>query len=252
MIYDETTERLDYINESLTIIQKKDGLTFGTDSYLLAAFSRSISRGKCVEFGGGTGVVSLLMAARQKYAAIYSVEVQEYFASLIGRNAEFNNLSDTVKNVYADVRSISSAMFSGEVDSVVSNPPYMKADSGRGNLSPEMNAARREENGTITDFCASASRILKWGGYFTVVYRPDRLADLLCAMRNANLEPKRMIMAYPSASDKPCLTLVEAKKGAASGLIVSRPLLIYSDKASGNYTPDMQAVYDSFSLEHLF
>lgn len=252
MIYDKTTERLDFINESVTIIQRKDGLTFGTDSYLLAAFSRTISRGVCVEFGGGTGVVSLLMAARKKYSLIYAVEVQKYFAELIGRNACLNNLSDKVINIHADVREISPALFHGEVDSIVSNPPYIKSGSGKGNLSPEMNAARREENGTISDFCTAASRILKWGGYFTVVYRPDRLADLLCAMRNANLEPKRMIMVYPSTADKPCLSLVEAKKGAASGLVISKPLLIYDNKISGIYTPDMQNVYDSFSLEHLF
>ena len=31
-------ERIDDINESLKIIQKKQGLTFGSDTYLLAAF----------------------------------------------------------------------------------------------------------------------------------------------------------------------------------------------------------------------
>ena len=31
-------ERLDRVNENITLIQKKDGLTFGTDAFLLAAF----------------------------------------------------------------------------------------------------------------------------------------------------------------------------------------------------------------------
>ena len=31
-------ERLDSVNEKITLIQKKDGLTFGTDAFLLAAF----------------------------------------------------------------------------------------------------------------------------------------------------------------------------------------------------------------------
>ena len=33
-------ERLDEINEQLRLIQRENGLTFGTDAYLLAAFCR--------------------------------------------------------------------------------------------------------------------------------------------------------------------------------------------------------------------
>jgi len=252
LMYNPETERLDAINESLSLIQSKTGLTFGTDSYLLAAFSRPSPHGTCVELGGGTGVVSLLAASRSRYANVYAAEIQPYFAELIARNASLNHLEDRVHPVCADVRDLTPDRFGGEVPSVLSNPPYMKADSGKTNAAPEMNIARREENGTITDFCAAAKRLLKWGGYFTVVYRPDRLSDLLCAMRENGLEPKRVLLVYPSVSDRPCLVLTEAKKGGAPGMVLARPLIIYEDKASQRYTDDMQQVYDTFSLEHLF
>ncbi|MGN1345687.1 MAG: tRNA1(Val) (adenine(37)-N6)-methyltransferase [Eubacteriales bacterium] len=252
MPYNPSTERLDQINESLLLIQSKTGLAFGTDSYLLAAFARSSPRGTCVELGGGTGVVSLLAVSRGRFAKIYAAEIQPYFADLIRRNAALNHLDDRVFSLCADVRDLTSAAFGGEVHSVLSNPPYMKADSGKTNAASEMNVARREENGTIADFCAAAGRLLRWGGYFTVVYRPDRFADLLCAMRENGLEPKRAVLVYPSAADKPCLVLTEAKKGGASGLVFARPLLIYEDKAAARYTDDMQQIYDTFSMEHLF
>lgn len=250
--YDQSTERLDEINERLSLIQLKKGLTFGTDSYLLAAFARPRSFGSCVELGGGTGVVSLLAASRNKYAHIHTAEIQPYFAELIRRNAELNSLSDKISSHCADIRELTAETFGGEVDCVLSNPPYMRSSSGKDNAALEMNIARREENGGINDFCQTAARLLKFGGYFTVVYRPDRMAELLTAMSNASLEPKRLVMIYPTADDKPCLILAEGKKGASAGITVARPLLIYSDKASGAYTDDMQAVYDSFSLEHLF
>ncbi|MBE6625613.1 MAG: hypothetical protein E7628_00310 [Ruminococcaceae bacterium] len=251
-LFDQVTERLDEINENLSLIQLKTGLTFGTDSYLLAAFARTQKNGVCVEFGGGTGVVSLLCASRDKFSFIHCAEIQPYFASLIDRNAEMNKLSGKVKSVLGDVRDLTPALFGGEVHSVISNPPYMKVSSGLDNATPEMNTARREENGTVDDFCASAARILRYGGYFTLVYRPDRMADLLYALKNNGLEPKRLITVYPTAESKPCLVLVEAKKGASSGLVCSRPLIIYKSKGTTEYTDDMQAVYDNFSLEHLF
>jgi len=245
-------ERLDKINESLSLISSTRGLTFGTDSYLLAAFARTITGGKCIEFGGGTGVVSLLCASRNKFAHIYCAEIQEYFADLIRRNAEMNSLAERITPIFTEIRELYADITGGEVHSVISNPPYMKVTQGRDNATPEMSIARREENGTIDDFARSASHLLRFGGYFTVVYRPDRLPELLFAMKSVKIEPKRIVLVYPTTSDKPCLTLVEGKKGASPGAVLSRPLIIYKEKGSAEYTDDMQAVYDNFTLEHLF
>lgn len=61
-------ERLDVVNENITLIQKKSGLTFGTDALLLAAFVRGSGSGIAADFGAGTGIVSFLTAARGKFA----------------------------------------------------------------------------------------------------------------------------------------------------------------------------------------
>ena len=250
--YDPATERLDAINENLSLIQLKTGLTFGTDSYLLAAFSHTQKNGTAVEFGGGTGVVSLLAASRVKYKKIYCAEIQPYFADLIARNAELNGLPGRITPILTDIRDLKTTDVGGEVDSVFSNPPYMTVESGKNSDSLEMNIARRELNGTIDDFCQAAEKLLKFGGYFTVVYRPERFAELIFAMKSHSLEPKRAVLVYPSAEDKPCLVLVEAKKGGSPSLEFARPLIIYEDKKSGAYTDDMNAVYDMFSLDFLF
>ena len=243
-------ERLDYINEDLSLIQLKRGLTFGTDAYLLSAFVRERS-GKGADLGSGTGVASLLCLTKNKSSFMYASEIQPYFASLIERNAALNSLSEKLTVLSGDARELSSKDTEGELDFVISNPPYMKASGGFGTQSEEMNIARRELNGTIVDFCNTASRLLKFGGYFYVVYRPDRLIDLICAMRVANLEPKKLVTVYPDLHSKPCLVLCMAKKGASSDVTQSKPLIIYKD-GTRDYTDDMQKVYDTCSLEHLF
>ena len=58
-IFDAEYERLDEINEDLKLIQRKGGLTFGTDAYLLSAFVKKNTSGSCADFGCGTGVISL-------------------------------------------------------------------------------------------------------------------------------------------------------------------------------------------------
>jgi len=247
-----TEERIDQINDSLSLIQRKGGLTFGTDAYLLAAFVRANPYHLCCELGGGCGVIPLLCMGRGKYRHMVTAEIQPVYADIIRRNAERNGMADRITVINDDVRNLSPAMIGGEADAVLSNPPYMRNDSGKSNENEEMSIARRELNGTIGEFCSAASRLLKFGGLFYVVYRPDRMAELFDALGEANLEPKRMITVYPTVHDKPCLILVEAKKGAKPSLIQAPPLIIYEDKVKQKYTADMDRVYENCSLEFLF
>lgn len=247
-----TEERIDKINDSLSLIQRKGGLTFGTDAYLLSAFVRPNPYAVCCELGGGCGVIPLLCMGRDKFRHMYTAEIQTVYAEVIRRNAELNGMSDKITAINDDVRNLTPAMIGGEADAVLSNPPYMKNDSGKSNDNEEMSIARRELNGTIVDFCKAASRLLRFGGLFYVVYRPDRLAELFAALHDVHLEPKRMITVYPSSHDNPCLVLIEAKKGGKPSLIQSPPLIIYEDKARQIYTPELDRVYDTCSLEFLF
>ena len=250
-IFDPETERLDKINESLTLIQRLAGLTFGTDAYLLAAFAKKIPSGQAADLGAGTGVISLLCAARKKYSHIYSVELQKEYASLCERNIALNSLSDMISVINSDVREIRSCDTEGELAAVLTNPPYMRASSGRENPSAEKNIARREVYGTISDFCAAAARLLKSGGMFYAVYRPERLAELICAMRDVRIEPKRLVFVYPDVCSPPSLILVEGRRDGAPSVKISRPLIIYKG-GTREYTDDMERIYTEFSLEHLF
>lgn len=239
-------ERLSKINEDLSLIEYMGGLTFGTDAYLLASFVRENHK-KLVDLGSGTGVASLLCLAKNKTKMAYAAEIQPRYAELIGRNAELNGFSDRLKVYSGDVRDLKSDFTDGEVDAVISNPPYLKATEGFSAKTTEMNTARREMNGTIYDFAACAARLLKFGGTFYTVFRPDRCAELIHALKENNLEPKRMVTVYPDTVSKPCLILIESKKGGAPSVNLDTPLFIYKD-GTRDYTDKMNAIYDTCSL----
>ncbi len=250
--FDRETEKVERINEDLILISEKDGISFGTDSFFLAAFAKPRRKGSAAELGAGTGVVSLLCAAKNKYSKIYSVEIDENCSDIAERNAENNGLSGVIEVLNADVRKIGAEDVGGHVDAVFFNPPYLKDGHGKKCDSPGLERARREHSGGIADFCAASGRLLKYGGTMTVVWRPERLCDLFSAMRESKIEPKKIVPVYAFADCAPSLVLVEGKAGASASLEWSRPLVIYEKRGSAEYTADARKIYDEFSLDHLF
>ena len=114
-------------------------------------------------------------------------------------------------------------------DAVVSNPPYMKVGHGRKNTKTELLIARSEVKCSLEDVCFAASRLLRSGGLFFIVHRPERLCDLMCALRCASLEPKRLRTVYSGALRPPSLILCESRKDGAAGVCVEEPFLIRQD-----------------------
>ena len=237
-------ETLTEVNENINLIQKKNGLTFGTDAFLLASFIKAQKNSVAVELGGGTGIISLLCASREKFKTIYCAEIQKNFADIIDRNAKLNSLDSKVISICSDIRNLKSVNIGCEVDTVFSNPPYMKVDAGKRNEHDEKFIARHEVCGDIADFCACAKRLLKHGGFFYCVWRPDRLVDLICAMRENSLEPKDICFVHANTQSEPSMVLVKAKKGAASSVKILEPLFLNEDDNPKALTKRAKKIYE--------
>ena len=245
-------ERLDVVNERLRLIQKKNGLTFGTDAYLLAAFMRPEPGARGAELGSGTGIVSMLAATRGKLAHIDAFELQPEFSELGARNISLNGLADVIDQHTADIRTLGHGRDTGTLDVVFTNPPYMKDGHGRDCAHSFKHIARHETAGDIDAFCAAGARLLRYGGRFYCVYRPDRLSDLMQALRSNRLEPKRMTLVQPDAATPPCMVLVEARLGGAPSLTLTPGLLLFRLPVDGSLarvmTPEAEAVYAGCKL----
>ena len=242
------------INENITLRQNEGSLAYGTDAYLLYAYLRRQTKERACEFGAGSGVISLLTCAKGKFSQITAFEIQEHIAQIAVQNVETNGFSEKMEVVCKDIRE-ADVSYNGAFGVVFSNPPSMTANSGKLGKNDADSASRHELNGGIDDFAAAASRLLKYGGLFYAVYRPDRLAELLCACKMNRLEPKRMTLVYPTENHVPCLVLLEAKKNGAPGIFVTKPLVIYQSgkpQTNANYTDDMKYIYENGAFHELY
>ncbi len=235
----DTGELHELFDGRLKLYQPSRGYRFTTDSLLLAAFARERCRGAVADLGTGCGILPVLLARQDAISRILGIELQQELADLACRNTELNSCGEKVAIARADVRKPASLADAESFDAVVANPPFYPVSAGRINPASQKAAARHELNGTLYDFMAAGSYLLKLGGKCFVVYSAARLTDLLSAMRVNNLEPKALRFIHARADDPAMLVLAEAVKGAGAEVKVEPPLTLYWS----------QGVYSAQALE---
>ena len=234
------------INADILLNEPIGGIRFGTDALLLADFASNMRKGLCIDLGTGSGVIPLLLLATGSRVDFCGLELQPEYAKIAQENASNNNFSDRFKVICGSAENFKELFTCGSADYVITNPPYMRLDCGDNNESAALNIARREVSGGIDMFCKAASWCLKSGGGFFAVYRPDRLVNLLYAMRENRIEPKRLRAVVSSVGKKPSLILVEGRKDGKEGLVYENDLVIYTDNSHTEQTNEMKEIYKRF------
>lgn len=213
----------------------------GTDSFLLSAFPRLCAGGRVCDLGCGAGLLSLLLLRREPSLRITGVELDEEAFRLAERNVRENGLTDRLRILRGDLRNTGELPSAGAFDLVICNPPYFAAGSGAPADGIRRQTARFEQTCTLDEVCAAAARLTRWGGSFCLVYRPERLCDLLCSLREHGLEPKRLRFVQQRPDAVPTLVLAEGRRGGRPGLCVEAPLIL--QKPDGSPSPEADAVY---------
>ena len=232
------------INSDILLSEYKNGIRFGTDALLLADFCGKGEKG--CDLGSGSGDVSLLLLSLGKAKKMTGVELTEEYTTLSELNGGNNGFSGTFECVNCDVKDIRNHIKAGSMDFVVTNPPYLPLTSGRKNCDRLKFTAFHETTAAIDDFLASSGYILKYGGSFYCVYRPEYIAKLIFAMESNSIKLKRMRFVYPSLGMPPCLVLVEGKKNGKDGAKIEPPLYLYSDSEHTTYTEETEKIYRGF------
>lgn len=212
---------------------------FGTDAFLLTAFSHYKAKDTAVEFGTGCGIIPLLMQKHRPPKLIYALDVQENAIAQLRRGIEESGVSGIVP-VCADLRSLWDGAPVGAADLVLCNPPYQPPGSGFLAQNDSQRIARHGLFCTPEDVCNAASRLLGSGGRLCVCGRPERLPDYICAMRAAGCEPKRLRLVQKNAAAMPWLFLLEGKRGAKPFLQMEPPFLMYEN---GVLTKEAASLY---------
>lgn len=198
----------------------------GTDCVLLADFVRVSGAKRGIDLGCASGAAALLLLSRTESLHMTGLELLPEAAALAEENMERNGLEDRSRIVTGDIRRHRELFRAGSFDLVVANPPYFPAGSGALPKDTARAAARGETECSLKELCAAAAFLCRTGGGFFLVHRPERLAEVFCAMSGAGLEPKRLRLVCARPGAAPSLILAEGRRGGRPGLKIEPELVL--------------------------
>ena len=212
----------------------------GTDSILLAHFASPRGR-NAIDLGCASGIIGVLMLANAPKLHVTGLEIVPEAAELARENMCVNGFAERSRVVCGDIREHRQLFTAGGFDTVVANPPYFPAGSGKAPQDAGRAAARGELSCTLEDVCTAAAFLCRTGGSFYIVHKPERLSEVFCTMTACGIEPKRLRTVHSRASAAPSLVLIEGRRGGKPGLTVEPPLVLTA--SDGGESEEFKRIY---------
>ncbi len=228
--------------EKLKIVQNTDMFNFSLDSILLPNFVTINSKAKKIlDIGCGNAPGSLILTTRTK-ARIIGVELQKEASLLASKSVLINNLQNQIDIINADINDYVKQMPTDSFDAIICNPPFFKyIETSNLNKLEYKTYARHEIYLNLDQIMHISKKLLKNNGVIALVHRPERLIDIIVAMKKNNIEPKRIQFVYPKKEKNANIVLIEGSKNGLPGLKVEFPL--YAHNKDGTYTDEIKKYF---------
>lgn len=229
--------------KNLRVYQDSEMFNFSLDSVLLPNFvtiNKNIKN--ILDIGCGNLPVSLILTTKTD-ASITAVEIQKDVYDIALKNLELNNKQNQINIINADIRDLYKNFETEYYDVIVCNPPFFKvSNDSHLNKNDYKTIARHEVFLNLDDLFSISKKILKNNGIISIVHRPERLLDIICAMRKYNIMPKKIQFVYPKKDKEANILLIEGTKNGNSGMKILPPLFVHNE--DGTYTDEVKKYFE--------
>lgn len=199
-----------------------------TDSILLSDFAKLPPNARVLDLGSGCGSLGLLLCAKDPHCHVTGVELDETSHKAALENIQRNSLSSRMSSICGDLRTFP---LNGSFDCCISNPPYYTG----GPASKQTPLARRDDCCTLEQLIGVARKVLKFGGDFFLVHKPERLAEICALAAKYKMHPKRLRLIRHREDGDVSLILLSCRKGGKPGLIWEERCLFDHDGQPTDY-----------------
>ena len=216
---------MEYLPGGYTLELAEGCFPLSTDSMVLAQFAKLPKNARVLDLGAGCGTLGTLLCAKDAGCHVTGIELDPRAHAAALENISRNSIDHRMKSICADLRTVPEVLPNTVFDCIVSNPPYFSG----GPASKQFASARREDTCTAEDLFRSAARMLKYGGDFYLVHKPERMAELIRLGGDNGLEAKRLLLLRHHTGGSINLILLQFRKGGKPGLILEEASLFDND-----------------------
>lgn len=225
----EDGERIDSLHVGdFRIVQNRNFFCFGMDAVLLSdfAFSRIDFKAetlKILDLCSGNAIVPILLCGKLKErdsrklvfrnhleecdVNFSALEIQEKIADMARRTVLLNNLQDKISVKNGDLCKIKNLYDSDSFDAVTCNPPYILPLNGRQSANKAKMIARQEICCSLNDVLRAAFYVLKDGGSFFMIHRPERFDEIVSSLKFSGFRIRNFRLVKPFENENPKMVL---------------------------------------------
>jgi tRNA1(Val) A37 N6-methylase TrmN6 len=219
----EALTRDAFLGGKLHLWQPKTGYRAGVDPVLLAASIPAQAGQSVLDLGCGAGAAALCLGTRIPGLVLTGLELQPHYAELARRNGVENGQDFEV--VTGDLGALPPELRARQFDHVIANPPYF--DRSGGSSAPD--TTRETALGEMTPLAVwidAAARRTRPGGMFSIIYRAERLVELL-SLTEARFGGLQTLPLIPRPGRDCQLVLLRARKGSRTPLRLHAGVLLH-------------------------
>lgn len=206
---------MELLNNKFTLELSPGAFPLSTDSIALSGFVKLPRQAKVLDLGSGCGTLGLLLCAEHDACQVTGIELDPQAHQMTLHNAQVNGISSRLNSICANITATPHLIHAGSYSNCISNPPYFSS----GPKSKTAPLARRDDLCTMEELFQAAAWALQFGGDFSLVHRPERLAELFVCASRYKLEPKRLCLLRHRPDSPVSVVLVQCRKGGKPGLL---------------------------------
>ena len=191
-----------------------------------------------LDIGGGTGLLSLMLAQKNN-AVITSIEIEVDCFSQLQENIQQSIFSDRIKAVHGNILEYNTDL---KFDAILTNPPFHEQQLKSDNKS--INQARHEDSLLLPDLFKKAAELIKEDGSFFVLLPFYRNDESMMLANKFGFHPKQITKVHQSQNHNAFRTMYwfERKQGNSN----ENQLVITN--SHGSYTAAFTALLKDYYL----
>ena len=194
--------------KQFSINQDITAMKVGTDGVLLGAWANLPEKGKFLDIGSGTGLISLIAAQKSK-AEITAVEIERnaYKQTCENfRNSIWHNRLKAINTSFQDYYKTTQTEF----DSIICNPPFF--EKSLKNKNQEKTLARHNEHLPYNMLILGVNKLLKKNGSFNIILPVETGIKFINKAEKSLLFCNKITKVKPNISKPPKRILIEFGK----------------------------------------